>query len=142
MNLNRSLFASLIAFILATSCCWLPAMLITLGAGTTLIGIGSGLEQFSGIFMAIGAGLLGVGVYQYQSGKINPEEREVILLSTITCPICAHKKEETMPTNACTYFYECENCKNILKPETGDCCVFCSYGTVVCPPIQLDQDCC
>jgi len=25
----------------------------------------------------------------------------------------------------------------VLKPLTGDCCVFCSYGTVPCPPIQL-----
>ena len=36
---------------------------------------------------------------------------KVQLKSTITCPKCGHKKEETMPTDACTYFYECENCK-------------------------------
>ncbi len=23
-----------------------------------------------------------------------------------------------------------------LKPKAGDCCVYCSYGTVPCPPIQ------
>jgi len=47
-----------------------------------------------------------------------------------------------MPTDACTYFYECENCKEMLKPKSGDCCVFCSYGTVKCPPIQAGQSCC
>jgi len=24
----------------------------------------------------------------------------------------------------------------LLKPMKGHCCVFCSYGTVACPPIQ------
>jgi len=67
---------------------------------------------------------------------------EIILQSTLTCPHCKHQKEETMPTNACQYFYACENCKQILKPLEGDCCVFCSYGTVKCPPIQEDKKCC
>ena len=30
----------------------------------------------------------------------------------------------------------------VLKPLKGDCCVFCSYGTVKCPPIQQGQSCC
>lgn len=60
----------------------------------------------------------------------------IILTSTITCPNCQHKKEETMPTNACQFFYKCENCKTMLKPMKGDCCVYCSYGSVACPPIQ------
>ena len=60
----------------------------------------------------------------------------IISTSTITCPHCKHKKEEMMPTNACQFFYECENCKTILKPKKGDCCVYCSYGSVACPPIQ------
>jgi len=66
----------------------------------------------------------------------------ITLQSTITCPNCGFAKEETMPTDACQYFYECSNCKNILKPRKGDCCVFCSYGTVKCPSIQMEQSCC
>ena len=68
----------------------------------------------------------------------------VILQSTLTCPHCDAAKVETMPTNACQYFYECATCKTLLKPKQGDCCVFCSYGTVPCPPIQLgnSDDCC
>ena len=65
------------------------------------------------------------------------------LKSTITCPECGYSKEEEMPTNACQYFYECENCKTVLKPKLGDCCVYCSYGTVACPPIQESgKSCC
>ena len=69
------------------------------------------------------------------------------LRSTITCPKCGYQKEGKMPTGACQFFYKCENCKTILKPLEGDCCVYCSYGTVPCPPIQEnnssnDHSCC
>ena len=47
-----------------------------------------------------------------------------------------------MPTDSCQYFYECKNCHVVLKAKSGDCCVFCSYGTVQCPPIQKDSSCC
>jgi len=67
---------------------------------------------------------------------------DVILQSTITCPQCGHAKEETMSTNACQFFYECESCHTVLKPQPGDCCVYCSYGTVKCPPIQEGSSCC
>ena len=66
---------------------------------------------------------------------------KIILESIITCPKCGYKKEEKMPTDACQFFYECENCKEILKPKDGDCYVFCSYGTVPCPPIQENKNC-
>jgi hypothetical protein len=41
-----------------------------------------------------------------------------------------------MPVDACQFFYECEKCKVLLRPKAGDCCVFCSYGSVKCPPVQ------
>lgn len=66
----------------------------------------------------------------------------VILNSNLTCPNCAHSKNENMPENACQFFYECENCKKLIKPKDGDCCVFCSYGDAVCPPKQLNLTCC
>ncbi|HEY4982239.1 MAG TPA: GDCCVxC domain-containing (seleno)protein [Pseudolabrys sp.] len=64
--------------------------------------------------------------------------------STITCPNCGHKATERMPTDACQFFYVCKSCGERLKPLPGDCCVFCSYGTVPCPPVQQspDQSCC
>jgi len=41
-----------------------------------------------------------------------------------------------MPTDACQFFYECTGCGALLRPNAGDCCVFCSFGDVPCPPIQ------
>jgi len=142
MNYKKSIIGSSIAFVVATSCCWLPALIIAIGGGSTLMGISNGLEDFSGLFIAIGIGFLGFGIYQYFIKKNGNSSKVAVLQSTITCPECGYKKEETMPTNACQYFYECDNCKKVLKPTEGDCCVYCSYGTVACPPIQLDEDCC
>jgi hypothetical protein len=59
-----------------------------------------------------------------------------VLESTITCPRCSHMRIERMPLDACQYFYECTGCGELLEPKRGDCCVFCSYGTVKCPPKQ------
>jgi len=64
------------------------------------------------------------------------------LESTITCPECGHAQRETMPTDACQFFYECTGCHALLRPLKGDCCVFCSFGTVVCPPMQAEKPCC
>jgi hypothetical protein len=62
------------------------------------------------------------------------------LVSTITCPRCGRQSAETMPTNACQFFYECTHCSALLKPKAGDCCVFCSYGDVPCPSIQQTKE--
>jgi hypothetical protein len=62
----------------------------------------------------------------------------VVLESVLTCPSCGAQARETMPGDACQHFYECRNCGRLLRPEPGDCCVFCSYGTVPCPPKQLE----
>ena len=67
---------------------------------------------------------------------------EIELRSQITCPDCGHQVVEEMPTNACQWFYDCLGCGILLKPKAGDCCVFCSYGTVRCPPIQAGDGCC
>jgi rubredoxin len=61
------------------------------------------------------------------------------LQSIITCPECGVQKMETMPIDACVHFYQCESCKSILRPKKGDCCVFCSHGTVRCPSIQSGE---
>jgi hypothetical protein len=46
-----------------------------------------------------------------------------------------------MPTDACLFFHECAGCHALLRPEAGDCCVFCSYGSVPCPPVQAGATC-
>lgn len=64
------------------------------------------------------------------------------LHSTLTCPHCGCQASETMPTDACQFFYDCTGCGELLRPKAGDCCVFCSYGSVPCPPIQQQKSCC
>src|SRR5712692_901411 len=67
----------------------------------------------------------------------------MILQSKITCPKCGTAKTETMPTDACQFFYACTGCGTMLRPKPGSCCVFCSYGSVPCPPIQEGiEPCC
>ena len=60
----------------------------------------------------------------------------VTLTSVLTCPVYQHAQSEQMPTDACQWFYECTSCHTLLKPLAGDCCVYCSHGSVPCPPIQ------
>lgn len=62
--------------------------------------------------------------------------------STITCPECSSPTRARMPTDACQYFWDCPACGAVLKPKPGDCCVFCSWGDVACPPLQVGRDCC
>jgi hypothetical protein len=69
-------------------------------------------------------------------------DMEIQYKSIITCPACGHQKEEEMPEDSCQFFYECKNCHTVLKPKQGDCCVFCSYGSVECPPVQQGNNCC
>jgi hypothetical protein len=65
----------------------------------------------------------------------------LITSAVITCPVCGYQEAEEMPTDACQYFYECTHCHTVLKPRAGDCCVFCSYATVPCPPRQAGSCC-
>ncbi len=62
--------------------------------------------------------------------------------SLLTCPHCGHAKLEKMPTDACLFFYECKGCNLVLRAKPGDCCVFCSFGSVPCPPVQAQRPCC
>ena len=59
-----------------------------------------------------------------------------ILESELVCPTCGFAKRETMPIDSCQFFYECTSCYTLLRPKPGDCCVFCSYGSVKCPSMQ------
>lgn len=59
--------------------------------------------------------------------------------STITCPTCGFERTEAMADNACEIAYRCLHCSTLLRAKPGDCCVFCSYGSVPCPPIQRER---
>ncbi|TAM91035.1 MAG: hypothetical protein EPN43_04885 [Jatrophihabitans sp.] len=62
-----------------------------------------------------------------------------VLESVITCPACGARTTETMPEDACQHFYRCPACGVMLAPLPGQCCVFCSYGSVRCPPQQENE---
>lgn len=64
------------------------------------------------------------------------------LHSTLTCPACGDARDMLMPTDACLFFHQCEACGELLRPKPGDCCVFCSYGSVKCPSRQEGFDGC
>ena len=72
----------------------------------------------------------------------------MVLSSTITCPRCGGASVETMPDDACQFSYDCKHCGEVITPLGKGCCVFCAYGDVPCPPVQLakslgrDSDCC
>jgi hypothetical protein len=58
---------------------------------------------------------------------------DLLLESVLVCPVCGFAKRETMPltpANSSTSALAA----TVLRPKTGDCCVFCSYGSVKCPP--------
>ncbi len=67
--------------------------------------------------------------------------------TALTCPHCGFSSLQEMPVDAWLYFHECAACRRLPTPKRGDCCVFCSYGEMPCPPMQraLDPtapDCC
>jgi hypothetical protein len=71
-----------------------------------------------------------------------PDFSVMQLASTLICPECGHQSVETMPTDACQFFYDCKGCGIRLKPRQGDCCVYRSYGSVPCPPVQENGRAC
>ena len=63
-------------------------------------------------------------------------EPAVELVSVLTCPQCGQATAETMPEDACVVVFDCPGCGTRLRPKRGDCCVFCSFGSVRCPPAR------
>ncbi len=72
---------------------------------------------------------------------VPPTMTAVALTSVLTCPACGHADMLVMSTDACLFFHECAGCQTLLRPQPGHCCVFCSYGSVACPPIQAGGTC-
>ncbi len=64
---------------------------------------------------------------------------EVTTEVKLTCPVCGFADVLEMPTDACAFLYECVNCNTILKPNAGDCCVFCSYADEPCIFKQIEK---
>ena len=63
----------------------------------------------------------------------------VITKSILTCPQCGFVRREEMPTVSCWITYRCPGCGTDLWAAPGDCCVFCTFGSVPCPAVQQRQ---
>jgi MerC mercury resistance protein len=85
--------------------------------------IGSELLVYAGLALLVAASF---------AGPLSSARRR----SVLACPQCGHRRSEIMPVDACQFFYECRGCGALLRAKAGDCCVFCSYGSVPCPPKQ------
>ena len=59
--------------------------------------------------------------------------------AVVTCPACTVRATVSMPENACLHFWECPACHALVRSKAGDCCIFCSYGSVPCPPVQRER---
>ena len=80
-----------------------------------------------------------MALYHLSNALTEETDMEILTQSNLTCPECDFAQRLEMPTDSCQFFYECPNCGSLLKPKAGDCCVFCSYGDVPCPPIQIER---
>ncbi|MGB0846810.1 MAG: GDCCVxC domain-containing (seleno)protein [Thiolinea sp.] len=60
----------------------------------------------------------------------------IILECTLTCPSCQTKESLTMVQGRSESFFTCTHCSTTHLTKLGECCIYCSYGTVSCPTIQ------
>ena len=66
----------------------------------------------------------------------------MIIDSVLTCPECGKTQQEDMPENTCQFSYRCNACKEVIKTNKGECCVYCCYGSNPCPQAQLIGSAC
>lgn len=65
-------------------------------------------------------------------------ETKVVTRTNLTCPVCSFAEELDIPLDYCLFFHVCTNCGVRIRPLSGDCCVFCSYGNYHCIPKQRE----
>jgi Hg(II)-responsive transcriptional regulator len=73
---------------------------------------------------------------------VDGQPTTVTTTARLTCPHCGGVQTVEMPTTACQFFYQCRHCQAVLRPRPGDCCVFCSYADIPCPPVQQGECLC
>ncbi|MCW3076432.1 MAG: hypothetical protein JWO32_1041 [Bacteroidetes bacterium] len=65
--------------------------------------------------------------------------KSIKIKSVVVCPVCKFKRELFMAANHFLKVYECEECNALLKTDKKQCCIFCSYGSVPCIPVQMEK---
>jgi hypothetical protein len=126
--------------LLSILCCLTPVLVILLGA----LGLTAFVAKLDYVLVPVFvASLLLWPLRLCAGGGAAPRRPQsqvsMIADSIIACPHCGHQTTERMPQDACWFFYDCKGCGQRLRPKPGDCCVFCSYGSVPCPPIQAER---
>lgn len=120
---------------------WGPLLLVVSSAAGIIYSFHISPSQTLAFFSL--AGLFLAAIWNAVEGrKCSACSPKMLNQSTLTCPVCGHQSTEVMPTDACLFFHECPACKTVIRPKQGDCCVFCSYGTVKCPPKQCEAGSC
>jgi hypothetical protein len=59
-------------------------------------------------------------------------------IANLTCPHCKKTYEVEMPVNYCQIVFKCLKCNENITPKKSDCCIFCSYTDIKCPPMQME----
>ena len=93
------------------------------------------------LYLGLG-GLAGQEFFRRAASKRSKRSRpaeasQALLGSRLTCPHCDYESEEIMPSEAHQLFLRCAHCSEVIQPRSGDCCVFCTHGSVKCPAMQL-----
>lgn len=138
---SLAMISGLATLVLLFLCCFGLPLLVLIVGSSSAIAVTKFAEQYAPLFWLLGTIGVGWAGWRFWQKRKNNVYKP-ILCSTLTCPKCGFQKIETMPTDACQFFYLCSSCQSMLKPKPGDCCVFCSYGTVKCPPKQVGEKCC
>jgi hypothetical protein len=86
-------------------------------------------------FLALGAGFATRAFAVKKKTKI--EWDGIVDDCVITCPVCKTQVQETMCSETPKLIYHCPVCLTWLSPKKGDHCIYDSYGSVNCPPIQV-----
>ena len=71
-----------------------------------------------------------LGIYRLSAMTIT------ILQTIMKCPNCRTTETVTMDPKIPGDFFTCKECEKTHEPRLGDCCVYCSYGSVNCPAVQ------
>jgi hypothetical protein len=63
----------------------------------------------------------------------------VVGTCVVTCPVCKTQVQEVMIPEIVKTIYHCPICLTWLSPKKNDHCIYESYGSVNCPPIQIKK---
>jgi len=67
----------------------------------------------------------------------------MITESILTCPHCEFVKSEVLQENVSPTNFRCESCKQTVKINSGECCIYCQYGDYPCLQSQIvGSSCC